>query len=108
MNKEDPKNSTKAKRLIIWGRVQGVCFRHWTVQNATAHSLDGWVRNRADGSVEALLVGEPDNVDAMILLCGTGPPTARVDNIDMSDAIGITQKGFKQKPTVDIDERRGL
>jgi acylphosphatase len=98
----------KAVRLLISGRVQGVCFRYWTVQTATQHSLDGWVRNMSDGNVEALFVGGEDQVDEVVLKCHLGPSSARVDNIEISGAIGITPKGFFQKATVDIDERRGL
>ncbi|MBT5185320.1 MAG: acylphosphatase [Kordiimonadaceae bacterium] len=97
----------KAVKLLISGRVQGVCFRHWTVQTATAHSLDGWVRNLSDGNVEALLVGEDKQVEAVILKCKSGPSSAKVDHIEITSAIGITPKGFSQKPTLDINERRG-
>ena len=98
----------KAVKLLISGRVQGVCFRHWTVQTACEHSLDGWVRNLSDGNVEALLVGKEEQVDAVILKCNSGPPEAVVDHIEVTNAIGITPKGFSQKPTLDVNERRGL
>lgn len=98
----------KAVKLIIHGRVQGVCYRHWTILKATYLKLDGWVRNRADGTVEALLVGQQADVDKMIELCKEGPEAARVDHIDVEKAMGIVAKGFVQKPTVDINERRGL
>ncbi len=98
----------KAVRLIITGRVQGVCFRYWTMQNANQLSLDGWVRNRSDGSVEALLVGEKLHVEDMMHRCEEGPPTAKVDKIDVSEAIGITARGFVLKPTVNLHERKGL
>ena len=98
----------KAVRLIITGHVQGVFFRHWTTQNANHLSLDGWVRNRTDGSVEALFVGEKHNVEEMMNRCEEGPSTAKVAKIDVNEAIGITARGFVQKPTVNLHERRGL
>ena len=98
----------KACRVIIIGRVQGVFFRDWTAQNANGLKLDGWVRNRADGTVEALFVGLDKNVDKIIELCHIGPPSAKVDEIDVIEAMGITKKGFVIKPTVDLEARRGF
>lgn len=97
----------KAARLVISGRVQGVFFRDWTVQNATSLNLDGWVRNRSDGTVEALFVGTFDSVDKIIKMCWVGPRSAKVDDIEISKAMGITQKGFIQKPSINFHERRG-
>ncbi|MCC7272994.1 MAG: acylphosphatase, partial [Alphaproteobacteria bacterium] len=65
-----------AARLRIAGRVQGVWYRAWTVETAQALGLRGWVRNRADGSVEALLIGPAAAVDAMAARCRQGPPKA--------------------------------
>ena len=96
----------KAVRLIISGRVQGVWFRGWTVEQAKGFSLDGWVRNRADGTVEALVVGSEQDVDRMIECCREGPRLALVNNIEIQEAMGITPRGFTQKPTVDIEKRR--
>ncbi|WP_138379537.1 acylphosphatase [Luteithermobacter gelatinilyticus] len=96
----------KAVRMVIHGRVQGVWYRAWTVEHATALGLDGWVRNRADGTVEALLVGREDKVEEMIRRCHLGPERAVVEKIEQFPARGITPKGFVQKPTVDVDQRR--
>lgn len=96
----------KAVRLIISGRVQGVWYRGWTVDQANQLELDGWVRNRADGTVEALIVGPELDVDKMIKLCWKGPRMANVSDIVAQSAMGITPKGFTQKPTVDIEKRR--
>ena len=69
-------------RLVsISGRVQGVWFRAWTVQEATRRGLRGWVRNRRDGSVEAFFAGEAAIIEEMIALCRIGPPHARVTSI---------------------------
>ncbi len=97
----------KALRIIISGRVQGVFFRDWTVRTASELNLDGWVRNRSEGTVEALIVGPEDDVDKLVKACYVGPPAAKVDNIEITPAQGITKKGFIQKPTVNIHERRG-
>ncbi|MBL0929695.1 MAG: acylphosphatase, partial [Alphaproteobacteria bacterium] len=75
-----------AVRVVISGRVQGVWYRGWTVERARAAGLCGWVRNRKDGSVEAVFAGSPDAVEAMIAECRKGPPAARVDAIAREDA----------------------
>ena len=97
----------KALRLLIYGRVQGVFFRDWTVKTASNLSLNGWVRNRSDGTVEALIVGENHIVDKMVEECRIGPKIAKVDNIEISNTIGIVKDGFEQKPTVNLSERKG-
>ncbi len=91
---------TVAVRLVICGRVQGVAYRAWTVDEATRRGLRGWVRNRRDGSVEALLAGAHDDVEAMIRLCRQGPPLARVDALERHDAVDDGAPGFRQLPTV--------
>lgn len=95
-----PGEGRKAVRLRISGKVQGVWFRAWTVQEAEARGLDGFVRNRLDGTVEALLVGEDAAVEEMIRLCRQGPSRAAVTGVEIEPAQGITAKGFTQKPTV--------
>lgn len=70
-----------AKRLILRGRVQGVGFRAWLVAQAGAFGVDGWVCNRADGAVEALLAGEIDAVEELARLCRRGPRLAEVVSI---------------------------
>lgn len=73
----------KRVHVYISGRVQGVCFRAMTQQTALNLKLTGWVRNMDDGRVEALLEGEDTAVDQMVVWCKTGPPAARVDDIDI-------------------------
>lgn len=90
----------KVERIRITGRVQGVWYRSWTVDNALRRELRGWVRNRFDGSVEALFVGPADAVDDMIEACWRGPPAARVDAVERTPAQGFTGEGFVYKPTV--------
>jgi len=92
----------RAVRLRIRGRVQGVWFRGWTCEQAIARGLSGWVRNRRDGSVEALLVGPPDAVEAMVAACRHGPTHARVDEVvqEAAGAEADAVTGFNQVPTV--------
>ena len=91
---------SKAVLVRIIGRVQGVFFRAWTVQEARAHGLDGWVRNRRDGSVEALFSGSAEKVDAMLAACHAGPPAANVTGVEVAAATGPTEAGFSQRGTV--------
>ena len=84
----------KAIRVRISGRVQGVWFRAWTEQRATALGLDGWVRNRRDGDVEALFAGADEAVEAMVAECWNGPPRARVDTVSAEPDGPPEQKGF--------------
>ncbi len=83
-----------AKRLVIAGRVQGVGFRDWLVAQAEALGLDGWVRNCADGSVEALIAGETDAVEELARLCRRGPRLAEVVSINEELADPPEQPGF--------------
>jgi len=70
--------------LIISGLVQGVFFRHHTRKNAIRLDLTGWVRNRPDGNVEAVFEGTEENVALMIDWCRTGPPSARVTDVEIT------------------------
>jgi acylphosphatase len=74
------------RRVLVRGRVQGVGFRAWVAQTAVARGLAGWVRNRRDGSVEAVFVGPLDAVSAMIESCGQGPQIARVTSVEATEA----------------------
>lgn len=77
---------TVHRHVVIRGRVQGVGFRAWTEITALGHSLEGWVRNRRGGSVEAVFCGAEQDVVAMITDCRRGPPGARVEAIDQREA----------------------
>ena len=68
-------------RVNVRGRVQGVGYRAWVEYQATACGLEGWVRNRHDGSVEALFVGRGKVVAEMVALCRHGPPSAHVEAV---------------------------
>ena len=86
-------------RVVIHGRVQGVWFRAWTRDQAVARGLSGWVRNRRDGSVEALFHGEDQAVEDMVAVCGDGPPGAKVTQVDRFAAEAPSELGFQQLPT---------
>jgi acylphosphatase len=70
------------RQVTIRGRVQGVGYRAWVEQQAMAHDLEGWVRNRRDGSVEALFAGSADVVADVIASCRRGPSFARVEAVE--------------------------
>lgn len=92
--------ATRSIRVRITGRVQGVWYRGWTVREATRLGLDGWVRNRSDGSVEAVFHGPVTTVDDMIGKCRQGPTGARIETIDIVDVAEIPKPGFYQAATV--------
>ncbi len=91
---------TVAVRVRIAGRVQGVWYRGWAIDEAEARGLRGWVRNRRDGSVEALFVGAQRQVAAMVEACRRGPPAANVDQVIQEAASDDGSTGFRQAPTV--------
>jgi acylphosphatase len=82
--------TSKRAHVFVRGRVQGVSFRYYTTQEAGRHNVDGWVRNLADGRVEAVFEGTESDVEHMIRWCRHGPAAAMVDNVDVhwGDATG--------------------
>ena len=94
------------RRVTIRGRVQGVGYRAFVEHQAAALGLEGWVRNRRDGSVEALFAGFASVVSDMVALCRRGPSYARVEAVDeepaTSDALDLRQpgEGFSVLPTI--------
>lgn len=88
------------RRLVVHGRVQGVWFRGWAVDQARALGLSGWVRNRRDGSVEALIAGPDAAVAEMIVRCRAGPPAARAERVEVEDSDEAVPSGFAQRPTI--------
>jgi len=79
----------RAVVVRITGRVQGVCFRAWTRDEAERLGLDGWVRNESDGSVTALIVGADSAVRTMLNRLWKGPPGASVSNVASEEAASI-------------------
>lgn len=94
-------SSTIARLLRIRGRVQGVFFRASMVDEATRLGVRGWVRNCGDGSVEALVQGAPPAVHALLDWAHRGPAQARVESVQVSDAVNEAVSGFVQRPTAD-------
>jgi acylphosphatase len=91
-----------ARHLRIAGRVQGVGYRDALCREALARGVSGWVRNRRDGTVEALLQGDALAVEQVIAWARRGPPAARVDRLDAGDAEGELARplaGFELRPT---------
>jgi acylphosphatase len=94
------------RRVTVIGRVQGVGYRAWVEHRAVAHDLEGWVRNRRDGSVEAVFAGPADVVSVMVASCRRGPSLARVDDLREepadADALKLRRAGerFSVLPTI--------
>ena len=85
------------RQVMITGRVQGVGYRAWVEHQARNHDLEGWVRNRRDGSVEALFAGPANLVSDMVARCRRGPSAARVDSVQDEggslDALNLRRAG---------------
>ena len=97
--------TVRCVHLMIEGRVQGVWFRAWTVKTADHFGLNGWVRNRTDGSVEVIAAGSAGCIDAFISACHEGPPLAEVLSVTVRECSAanlpepLPTQGFIQKPT---------
>ena len=81
-------------RVVLSGRVQGVGFRAWIERHARSLALSGWVRNKRDGTVEAVFSGPADKVDDMISRCRRGPEHARVEMLQRRDETEVPPAGF--------------
>lgn len=88
-----------AKRLIVRGRVQGVFYRNWTIEQARALGLTGWVRNLRSGEVEIFANGADADVAELIQRCRRGPPAAVVEGVDVSDAAPEPLDRFEKRPS---------
>jgi acylphosphatase len=86
-------------RVRIAGRVQGVGYRAWVEEEASARGLNGWVRNQRDGTVAALFAGDPASVSAMLTACREGPPMAMVNSVDVTETAEPAGRGFRVLPT---------
>jgi len=89
----------KTIRAIVSGQVQGVGYRAFTEREARRHGLNGWVRNRADGTVEAVLSGEGAALEAMIWSLRAGPRAAIVTDVVVSPQPTAPDAGFEVRPT---------
>ena len=89
-----------SRRFIVSGRVQGVGFRAFVEARAATLGLAGWVRNRGDGTVEALAIGPPAAVEAFIAWAHRGPSNARVSRVEVFEAALEQLADFEQRPTL--------
>ena len=81
------------KHIVITGKVQGVGFRYWLYKTALRNNINGWVKNKISGEVEALLIGNDVEIDNLIKLCEKGPPSSKVTKIKVQNY----QKEFLKK-----------
>ena len=88
-----------ARRLVIRGRVQGVWFRESMRQAAERHGVQGWVRNRTDGTVEAMVEGSATAVEAIVRWAHQGPERAEVVAVEQHEAAPAGHAGFEKRPT---------
>ncbi|MCC6532870.1 MAG: acylphosphatase [Burkholderiales bacterium] len=86
------------RHLVVVGRVQGVGFRFAMERKAAEHGVRGWVRNRSDGSVEAMIQGSPDALAAMIAWARHGPRAASVDRVEVEPGAGEYSE-FETRPS---------
>jgi acylphosphatase len=89
-----------ALRLMIHGHVQGVGYRYWAETEAMRLGLDGWVRNRMDGTVELLAAGPSHALAEFVEACRTGPRAAHVTSVEQADANDEGFAGFRARPTI--------
>jgi acylphosphatase len=80
--------------VVVHGHVQGVFFRDTVRRSARDRGVSGWIRNRSDGTVEAVFEGPPDAVEALVELCRSGPPDARVERVELSEETPEGLSGF--------------
>jgi acylphosphatase len=97
---EAPPEEITTLRLRIQGAVQGVGFRAFVVREATERRLSGWVRNRLDGTVEAVASGPTKQIEALVSSCTRGPAGARVQHIDMTVTAAPSGPGFTLRATM--------
>ena len=88
-----------ARRILVSGRVQGVFFRNWTVAEARARGLAGWVRNLRSGEVEILAIGDEQAIEALAARCRQGPPAASVEEVRVEEAEPEPLGRFEKRPT---------
>ena len=96
----DEGDGITALRFRIEGFVQAVGYRNYLIEEATKLGLDGWVRNRSDGTVEALASGPTKAIEAFFTVCARGPAGSRVANVEMHKAEPPAEKGFRRRSSV--------
>lgn len=88
------------RSVIVTGTVQGVGFRWAAREQAQSLGVTGWARNRADGSVEVEVEGDPDRVERMLAWLREGPPGSAVERVEVADAVPDGDDGFRIRQTV--------
>jgi acylphosphatase len=89
----------QAVRIVVQGRVQGVGYRWWAMGEARRLGIEGWVRNRIDGSVELLAIGSAPAIGRLVEACRRGPRAAVVSAVGTADAADDGSSGFEELPT---------
>ncbi|MEI9929907.1 MAG: acylphosphatase [Rhizomicrobium sp.] len=87
-------------RLRVEGYVQAVGYRNFILQEAARLNLDGWVRNRSDGTVEILASGDTKNIEALVAASMRGPAGSKIKNVEIHDAEPPVEKGFNRRPSL--------
>ncbi|HTT97258.1 MAG TPA: acylphosphatase [Rhizomicrobium sp.] len=93
-------NDLTSLRLRVEGFVQAVGYRNFIIEEATRLALDGWVRNRADGTVEILVCGETKAVEALVSASMRGPAGSTVKNVELHNAEPPAEKGFHRRSSI--------
>ena len=93
-------NDLTSLRMVIEGFVQAVGYRHFAIEEARKLGVNGWIRNRSNGTVEALVSGTTQAVEAFVGACMRGPPGSTIKNIDLHKAEPPTERGFHQRPSI--------
>ncbi|MBL0184451.1 MAG: acylphosphatase [Candidatus Obscuribacter sp.] len=104
MLKRERRMKLEFVHIKVKGRVQGVFYRQSTLQKAQQLGLSGFVRNCEDGSVEALVIGEPDKIADLLIFCRQGPPHARVDDLTSSPLDVSLAQGHLQQCRLDLSD----
>jgi acylphosphatase len=93
-------NDITSLRFRIEGFVQAVGYRNFAIEEASRLGLDGWIRNRSDGTVEVLASGETKKIEEFAQACMRGPPGSRVTSVEMHNTEPPEEKGFRRRPSV--------
>ena len=95
LDEERSGKAMTARHVHVTGRVQGVSFRAWARERALDLGVSGWIRNRTDGSVEAVISGASEAVEALITALRTGPPAAEVEDLRVTATDAPAEPGFR-------------
>lgn len=90
-------DQTVRRRVVVYGRVQGVFFRDTAQREAARHGVSGWVRNTPDGTVEAVFEGEREAVERLVGFANEGPPNARVERVETFEEEPEGMHGFETR-----------